>query len=139
MKLQSRPALITVCVLVCLMVASSLAISSLRSTILHRREIQSREQRLQAEWLLDAGIRLTILRVHATNEYVGEVWRPEGLPTTCSPAVVVIQSMDDDTSWRIAACVGASELNDLPRFGVVRVEYILKLPKSSLQTTESNQ
>ncbi len=81
MRRQARSGLVTVCVLVCLLVATSLAMVAMRSALRERREIMVRHQMLQTEFLLDAGVRRGITSADEFNDRSGtdgefETWQP---------------------------------------------------------------
>lgn len=102
----TRQGLVTICVLVCLLVATSLAMLVMRTAIRERREIGLRHQMLQTEFLLDAGVQVARQRIEASTEYQGETWTPNLATPHISNASVVIQLSDDDQTIEVIATIG---------------------------------
>ena len=73
-KQQKRRGLTAVAVLVCLIIITMVSGAILKVSFTHRKELRSQEQRLQAEWLAEAGIQRGIARSTADLAYNGESW-----------------------------------------------------------------
>ncbi|MCC9643924.1 hypothetical protein LOC71_16685 [Rhodopirellula sp. JC740] len=61
-------------VLVCLGIAMSLVMTSLKSSLASRRQGQHERRVEQAEWLLEAGLIRAHQSLSANSEYTGETW-----------------------------------------------------------------
>ena len=105
-RVSTRQGLVTVCVLVCLLVATSLAMLVMQSAIRERREIRLRHQMLQTEFLLDAGVQLARQRIEGSADYQGETWTPSPTTTHFPNANVVIQLGDDNQTIEVIASLG---------------------------------
>ena len=73
-RCKSRQASVLVCVLVCLAVATSLITSSVRNALDQRRAMRTQHQLRQTELLLAAGVQRAAGRLHASDDYTGEIW-----------------------------------------------------------------
>jgi type II secretory pathway component PulK len=104
--------LVTICVLTCLLVATSLAMLVMQAAIRERREISLRHQMLQTEFLLDAGVQLARSRIMASTDYQGETWIPNAASTGFPNATVVIQLNDDHQTFEVIASLGVAPDND---------------------------
>jgi Tfp pilus assembly protein PilV len=61
-------------ILVCLMIASAMLASIFKSTIAMQRFTQSREWRIQAEWLVESGVERAAAKLAENTQYQGETW-----------------------------------------------------------------
>jgi len=73
---SGRRGVVLICTLVCLIVVSTLVMTSVASAVRAQRETVRRHQTMQTEWLLDAGINRAITRIAADDSYEGENWIP---------------------------------------------------------------
>ncbi|MGI9472992.1 MAG: hypothetical protein ACR2NZ_15740 [Rubripirellula sp.] len=73
-KRSSRDGTLVICVLVCLLVASSMVIATTRSALQARRECRVQQQLRQTELLLDAGVRRAAGQLNNDADYQGEQW-----------------------------------------------------------------
>lgn len=112
---MKRRGLITGCVLVCLIVTVSLTASSLRSTLRARREVATRHQLLQTDWLLNAGIQLAREKLAKQDDYQGETWQPQDVIVGYYQANVVIKVTEDENEAAIVEVVAT--LANSPRRG----------------------
>jgi Tfp pilus assembly protein PilX len=71
---QPRRGLMVVAVLVCLMVMMMLGAALLRVALYERDSNRDQERRLQAEWLVEAGLERARARLEADAGYAGESW-----------------------------------------------------------------
>lgn len=78
-------------VLVCLLVAGSLAGATTHAAIRWRRSIRLEHQMLQTELLLDAGILRAAKQLRLSDDYTGETWRPSRDSVGFDSPVVQIQ------------------------------------------------
>jgi hypothetical protein len=99
---RSRSGTLVVCVLVCLLVASSLAAASTHAALQWRRSMTMEQQLRQTELLLDAGILRAARQLQKSPGFRGEVWRPE--PSSVrfeSPVVEIRITTADDPEVRL--------------------------------------
>jgi type II secretory pathway component PulK len=76
-RCPSRCGAILVAVLTCLLVASSLVMTAVQSSIRARHTCKDALLIRQTQWLVEAGISRAIEKFRLSNEYHGEVWRPK--------------------------------------------------------------
>jgi hypothetical protein len=62
-------------VLVCFVVASLLLVSWLKTIALERQQARAAGDRLQAEWLAEAGLDRAAARLAEKPDYAGETWK----------------------------------------------------------------
>jgi len=74
-RFAERHAVVLVCVLACLAVASTITLASLSAAMRHRRQLRSHWQLEQTVWLLDAGYRRAIEKRQQDPSYSGESWQ----------------------------------------------------------------
>ena len=70
-----RSAIIMVTVLVCMLVASSIALGLLHSAMRERRQMGRELQMVQTRWLLDGGLRHARIQLAGSTKYTGETIR----------------------------------------------------------------
>jgi hypothetical protein len=67
--------MITVAALVCLIVITMICGALLKIGLAERKIVRSEEHRLQAEWLVEAGLERGAARLKAGDDYTGETWK----------------------------------------------------------------
>lgn len=110
---SGRRGALLVCVLVCLLVASALVTTMLRHTLRSRREVRVNHQRIQTEFLLDAGILRAAHQLKKSPKYVGESWQPSGAIDRFPNALVEIRVASSETDStlsevRVTASLGVA-------------------------------
>jgi len=101
---RRRRGLIVMSVLVCLAVASIIFSGWVRALLAERRQLRSLEDRTQAQYLADSGLRRAASRLAADASYAGETWRigPEELAGATSAAVKIqVRRISDEPQARI--------------------------------------
>ncbi len=73
-RIQSRRALTTVAVLVCLIVVTMICAALLKVGLAQRTQVRSEERNLQAEWLAESGFSRALAQLDANPNYSGEKW-----------------------------------------------------------------
>ncbi len=131
-----RHALVTICVLVCLVVASSIAMLTLRKEISMRRELSLHQQMRQTELLLEAGVRRAATRLKESPDYHGETWKPTHALKEFSNAQVVIDLTNDD-HVRIVASIGRlPEDSSRAASGVTQLTHQFRVPTTKPSPSE---
>ncbi len=74
---RSRVGTILIAVLACLLVALSLVLSAVQSSILARRECKEVSLMRQTQLLVEAGTLRAIEKLRQSNDYEGEIWKPK--------------------------------------------------------------
>ena len=119
----SRQGLATGSALVCLLIATSLVVSTTRVALRTRRELSLRQQLRQTDLLLDAGVPMAMIRAQASKEYKGEIWRPDATTRYFSPTVEIRNLPSDGTSEtraiEVVAKLSSSPLNNDRESGFV--------------------
>lgn len=110
---RSRDGTLVVCVMVCLLVASTIVTATTQMALRSRREVRREQQMRQTELLLDAGILRASNKLRASADYQGEVWRPTGAITRFVGANVDIRvSLDpqqnDSRQIEVIASLGTA-------------------------------
>ena len=72
-----RSAALLICVLVCLLVASSIVMATTHTALRERRNVRIEHQMLQTQLLLDAGILRAAAQLRSSPRYEGETWQPK--------------------------------------------------------------
>jgi hypothetical protein len=90
---------VTVAVLVCLAVVMMLIASTLQASLRMRQEVRTHKQRLQAEYLCDAGFLRAEKKLLQNAGYEGEDWSPElpDLPGLKTRIIIRIQESESDS------------------------------------------
>ena len=124
--MSSRSGTVLICVLACMLVAISLCVASLQASLRMRKEARTYRQIVQAEWLLDAGVRLAQQKLMSVRDYSGEQ--------------LEIQTSDPDRSpGKAGSSLGdaGTILIDVERDGTeTRVKVTARLAKPSQQATQ---
>jgi hypothetical protein len=93
---KQRGGSIVVCVLVCLLVASTMVTVTTTWALRSRREVRLGHQMRQTELLLDAGVLRAARRLQDSSDYQGESWRPAAAITRFDNALVEIRVTADE-------------------------------------------
>ncbi len=120
---MNRRALVTVCALVCLLVATSLVVTAAQSTLRTKRELFIRQQLRQTDLLLDAAIELARQRIQLSPGYTGETWRPgESLSHYFDPQVkITVTRNEDATTVELTASVA-----DIPPISDLAIGFVTR-------------
>jgi hypothetical protein len=86
-----RRGTLVVCVVVCLLVATSLAAATTHAALRWRRSLRMEHQMRQTEFLLDAGILRAASQLRRFSDYRGETWRPRSSTVGFESPVVEIR------------------------------------------------
>jgi len=73
-RITPRRGVILIVVLVGLLVVGAMMVSVTRRAMLGHQSLQAAQRRLQAQWLLEAGIERAMARLAADLAYGGETW-----------------------------------------------------------------
>lgn len=71
---RQRCGAVLICVLACMLIATSIAATSLYSSLRMRREAKSSFREQQTEWLLKAGVERARANIEKDPNYLGEQW-----------------------------------------------------------------
>jgi hypothetical protein len=141
---QPRRGTLVVCVLVCLLVASTIATAMTQSALRARRELRLGHQMRQTELLLDAGILRAARKIQASRDYEGETWRPTTAIARFEGALVEINvNADDQQAGRrrveVVASLGtSSDGSERKRLPLTRRTHVFRIESShSSLTSES--
>jgi len=86
-----RRGLTVVAVLVCLILITMVSGAVLKVGLARREQLRSRERRLQAEWLAEAGCQRALARLAIDPSYAGETWEvPARDLDSADPALIAI-------------------------------------------------
>ncbi len=102
--LVPRRGTIMIAVMVCLVIATMLLTSMLRTAASQRRALQTRGWEAQARWLAEAGLERAAARLAANGNYSGETWslKAEQLGSQESATVrIEIQSVSNQPNRRL--------------------------------------
>jgi hypothetical protein len=72
----ARHGALVICVLVCLLVASTIVTATTHLALRSRRDVRIEQQMRQTELLLDAGILRAARQLKTPGDYESETWRP---------------------------------------------------------------
>jgi hypothetical protein len=102
---------ILICVLVCLGIATSIMMVSVRSSLRVRRQMRNETQLEQTRWLLEAGVRRGVNRLREDPGYRGETWQVVPALTAYRDATVEIKvtrdgASDERARMRVSARIG---------------------------------
>ncbi len=102
----ARRGTLVVCVLVCLLVASSMVVATTQSALRARRECRTQQQLRQTELLLDAGIRRSIAQLNARDDYEGEEWTPPSISGLAPVVRIQVNREPDRPTVQVVALLG---------------------------------
>ena len=95
---RSRRGTIGIVVLVCVVVVTSIAISTMVLSTRYRRQIKNEFRLQQADLVLDGGVRMAVSKLQEQPEYEGEIIQLEtGLPVLRHSTVEIRTTRDDET------------------------------------------
>ena len=118
-KSEPREGLVLVCVIACLVVATSLVGLAVQASLRGRREARLQLQLRQTELLCEAGVMRAVNRIqNSASGYVGERWTPELNLENYHDAVVEIQiaNKDQDTHQSNASAKNVTVIARLDSF-----------------------
>jgi Tfp pilus assembly protein PilX len=103
-----RRAVVLVSVLVCLAVAMTMFLAWLKTAALERRQLQARQDRVQAEILADAGLDRAAAQLLSAGSYSAETWQigAESLAGRGAATVTIrVESVPENATARIVHAV----------------------------------
>lgn len=109
--MNRRTGTVLIAVLVCLGIASVITLTSVRSSLRHRRELRRQWQLEQTRWLLEAAVIRTREQSRSDEDYSGEAWDVSTTLPAYDKAIVTIQPADSESqeaSWSVTATIGSS-------------------------------
>lgn len=107
---SGRKGSVLVVVLVCLGFAATVLMGALRTSLQQRRQLRNEHDSLQVEWLLDAGVRLSMKELSNDDNYLGQKTTvKEGLRAG-QVGVVSIKVSRDPSSGRLATVLVNAKL-----------------------------
>ncbi len=113
-RTKQRSGTILICVMTCMLVATTTVAFAVRGALRQRRELRSELQLRQTEWLLDAGVKLAVRRLTESRDYQGETWQPQRLDDQFHAAQVEIKIAAQTDSDRhlvtVTAAIGEVQL-----------------------------
>ena len=129
-------------VMVCLAIASTIALLSIQSSLRSRRQLRQEECVEQARWLLDAGVNRAAAQLMRSPEYQGEIWKVTPELSSCPDATVVItvnESANADSlrSITVSAHIGTLKANTNPTVDSIKRSRNLQLDLEKLKQSNS--
>ncbi len=113
---NSRRGSMLIAVLVCLGVATTIILASVKMSILHRQQLRQDLQMEQTKWLLDASVRAGIAKAKQQADYQGETIEfttPLSTSLGYPNATVELSAEPDDQQENIRLRVTASLENEV--------------------------
>lgn len=108
---KSRRGAVLIVAIVCLSIATAIAIAGVRHALMARRQARLDQQLRQTELLLDAGLRRAIKALSVDPEYQGERWALDpaltGFAGTFEAATVEIKAAAQDDGKRVFEVIAA--------------------------------
>jgi hypothetical protein len=128
-----------VCVLVCLLIASTIAAATTQSALRGRRDIRIQHQMRQTELLLDAGVLRAARQLRRSDAYQGESWRPvNSIPRFDQARVEIRVSSDPQQDGlrqvEVTASLGGGDQLQLRSAGVTRRSHTFQVRSSAGNT-----
>ena len=106
-----RRGAVLIVAIVCLSIATAIAIAGVRHALMARRQARLDHQLRQTELLLDAGLRRAIKALSVDREYQGERWALDpaltGFAGTFEAATVEIKAAAQDDGQRVFEVIAA--------------------------------
>lgn len=99
---------VLICVLVCLLIVTGLAASMVKSALQARRFVRQQRQQVQAQFLLEAGIRRAVQKLNADAVFSGETWELDEEIIPGSAVVEIKVSPDDVKTVEVIAQLPAN-------------------------------
>lgn len=75
-NVHSRRGAVLVVAMVALIVSTAVTLSMVRSALAERALVLSEADRMQTDWLVEAGLERAAARLASEPDYSGEVWKP---------------------------------------------------------------
>lgn len=110
---HARRGTITVVMLICMLIATALAASTLHNALLGRRETQQLRQMRQTELLLDAGVLRAVAQRDRDPKYQGETWQLPDSFGLEGDAIVKIDISEDDSPAEVHVQASIQPRQDL--------------------------
>lgn len=104
-KRPSRRGAVLVVAMVALIVSGAISLSLVRSALAERALVLAEADRMQTDWLVEAGLDRAAARLARDPNYSGEVWRPtaDEFPLEGTAAItIVVESAGDSAEGRRA-------------------------------------
>jgi type II secretory pathway component PulK len=102
---------------VCLIIVTLVAGAVLKVALSQRDQTRGAEQRLQAQWLTEAGIQRALARLSAEPNYAGEIWE------------IPPRDLDSSDGARVAITVARAPGDGRNRHVRVQADYPLDAPR----------
>ncbi|WP_442505186.1 hypothetical protein SH528x_003963 [Novipirellula sp. SH528] len=150
---NQRHGVVLICMLVCLIVASSLVVATVANAMRGQRETRRRHQAMQTQWLLIAGIDRAVNQIQADPNYQGENWIPKAeLPDFAEVKVQItlkpiepedIESEDnpsDAVAVDVVAMLSQSDASPAMKIATrTQKSYSFKVSKTNLPSPTTNE
>lgn len=140
---QSRCGAVLICVLACLLVATSLVTAMAANALRFRREVRVQHQLRQTELLLDAGVLRAARLLRDSADYRGESWRPESaIGRFDHPRVEIrVETIDSQTRRvEVIASLGGAAADDQPTMASqTQRTHVFDVDLSNLSSTSDSQ
>lgn len=107
---SGRNGSVLVVVLVCLGFAATVLMGALRTSLQQRRQLRNEHDSLQVEWLLDAGVRLSMKELSNDDNYLGQNTTLEEGLRAGQVGVIGIKVSRDPSSGRLATVLVNAKL-----------------------------
>lgn len=102
-----RRGAVLVVAMVALIVSVAVTLSMVRSALAERALVLSEADRMQADWLVEAGLERAAARLASEPDYSGEVWKPTPaempIDGTATVTVTVLTAADPAGGRRVTA------------------------------------
>lgn len=140
---SSRSGALLVCVLVCLGIATTIVMLSVRSSLQARRQMQHELQLEQTRWLLDAGISRAASQLRQQTDYQGETWQVKPALSSYPEASIAISVNTDGIpsqkkSVTVTARLGSDHASGPALSGPIQRSHTFQISVSD-STTSTNQ
>ena len=114
----ARSGAILICVLACMVIATSLSALSLQACLRFRQEARLPFLRQQSEWLLQAGVERARKKLRKDPKYIGERWDIPESVLTVAQGIVTISRQDTD-GLQLTSPVAEQGFQQETRFRVI--------------------
>lgn len=135
----NRNGSVLIVVLVCLGFAATVMMGALRTSLQQRRQLCNEHDSVQADWLLDAGVRLAIEELGDDESYSGQkVTLKQGLRSGQIGVVEIQVTNQSDKNDLVVVQVDAKLERAKSNFGIKRsVSFPFSVNKAPSQSSES--